>query len=940
MKSAASLLLLAALSCASAPPEPVRPRPWPHEGSDLPLDPRVHVGALANGLRFAWVDCEDPKDRCQIVLHVNVGSFHEEPDEYGMAHVVEHMAFNGTRRFPRGALVPWLQHHGMALGPDAIATTGTLETVFRLRLASADVAEVIEGLSVIREFADGLTFPEDSVAIEKDIVDAEERERGNPGQRVELRMQAVAFAGTRVAHSPIGTKPIRDGFTAPRLRRFWERWYRPDRMTLLVVGDLRDIDAEALVRRAFDDVRAAAAPPPTEPNLEDPPPDGRFACVHDAELPVCGIQVTRVFPFESAPPKATGLGVELGLDCARAIVNARLEALVKAPGSPFLRAAMLPADADDRTGMGLPRRETLAIACLPNRWREAVEASSRELHRALDVGFEQAEFSEAMANVRQHGVNRSDERSAEVWVRELLAFARGDSIPLARKERLDRLWALTYAMTAEECRSLFALRWRHGDLAIRWMGPGDSSLAAPAELAPAFDAGKAGLASRSRGEVAPIRYAPTESVAVNVRTRSTRSEGVEEIEFENGVVLRVRRTDFVPRDARVRVRFGSGGLSLDPPNYTLTLLAQQAFSSMGLRDHSESELRRATAGKSIATRFSVGDDHFQLDGDTTPSDLDLQCEILAAHVSHPGWREDGWDSVRQECLIAFDVSWREAFGATGREFWPRVYAGSVNWIPPTRDELARVKPEDVRRWLEPHLAEDAITVSIVGDVSIGAAIAAVARTFGSLPRRTVLDVPDSRRRESEPAHSGVHARAEIDTSEARAQVTGVYPCEDRMDPAHSTRKALLRGLLHDRLFRRIRQEHGDAYSPTATEKRSSVFPREGWLGFSVMAAPEEADAVLESCVDVADELAREGPTADEIDRTKKVVLAHWRTGLRKNEAWIDALADFHCDPNAFDRWLHVDRFVTEARPEDLRALAAEVFPRDRASTLIVRPRAR
>ena len=224
---------------APAPaPRTAEPRAWSHETSDIPVDPRIKFGHFDNGLRWAWASNAEPKERCYLRLHVDVGSLTEEEHERGMAHFLEHMAFNGSKNFAAGTLIEWFQEHGMSFGADLNAHTAFSETVYKLDLPQNDAETIREGLTVLRDFADGMILAAEEVEAEKGVIDGEQRERDSAGFRVMEKELDIVFVGTRVGERlPIGLKEVRDKFSAESVRAFYERWYRPENMTLVAVGD-------------------------------------------------------------------------------------------------------------------------------------------------------------------------------------------------------------------------------------------------------------------------------------------------------------------------------------------------------------------------------------------------------------------------------------------------------------------------------------------------------------------------------------------------------------------------------------------------------------------------------------------------------------------------------------------------------------------------------
>jgi zinc protease len=262
-------LVLAAL-CPPAPAQLAsgQARAWEHESSDIKPDPRIHFGQLDNGMRFAWMVNGEPKKRCYLRLHVDVGSLNEDDSQQGMAHVLEHMAFNGSEHFEPGTLVEWFQKHGMAFGADTNASTSFSETVYKLDMPTSDEATIREGLTMLSDVAHGLLLKPKEVSDELGVIDGEERERDSAGFRAAIAELKDQFAGSRIAtRIPIGDKAVRARFTAEAERAFYTRWYRPENMTLVIVGDLGALDPSGLVKELF-----AAIPAPKDAPAASPAP--------------------------------------------------------------------------------------------------------------------------------------------------------------------------------------------------------------------------------------------------------------------------------------------------------------------------------------------------------------------------------------------------------------------------------------------------------------------------------------------------------------------------------------------------------------------------------------------------------------------------------------------------------------------------------------------
>ena len=222
--------------------------PWSGVTSDLPPDPSVRWGTLPTGLRYAVMPNAEPKGRVSLRLLVAAGSLHESDDEQGLAHFIEHMAFRGTKAYPRGALVPALEHAGIALGPDNTAFTTNSFTIYHLELPDGKEPTLRLGLGVFREYAGAISFDPDLIEIERGVILSEKDSRNTPDARVSQANQELLWPGSRlVRRPPIGKEENIRHFTREQFKAFYDAWYRPERMAVVMVGDFTTDDGARLI---------------------------------------------------------------------------------------------------------------------------------------------------------------------------------------------------------------------------------------------------------------------------------------------------------------------------------------------------------------------------------------------------------------------------------------------------------------------------------------------------------------------------------------------------------------------------------------------------------------------------------------------------------------------------------------------------------------------
>ncbi len=915
------------------------PRAWAHEASDVPVNPRIEFGHFENGMRFAWMANPEPNARCYLRLHVDVGSLGEEDDELGMAHFVEHMAFNGSRNFPAGELVSWFQEHGMAFGADTNAHTSYSETVYMLDLPEADRDTIEDGLRVLRDYADGVLFEQAEVDAEKGVIDGEEREADSPGRRIAIENSELLYDGTRLPlRDVLGTKAARDAFTTEKLLAFYRRWYRPENATLILVGDIGELDPEPLFEEAFGDWSAPEDEPAREPALGKPTLKHPIYSVYEKELPYYVIGVLRAGPVPLEPPTVERMRADVPLDYARAMLNLRFAELAKEKEAEFLQAYVHDVNPiDDERGVF--DGDQLTIVCAADAWREALRQCEAELRRALLFGFQQAELDEIRADALRsldEAVKRDPTRSSASFVAELQYAAEYRTIPTDAATDREILRPAFESVTLEACHEAFSEAWGKGKLVIGCAGNVDLGPDAARELAEAWEQ------SREVEVLAPAALELGEWVYASAAKRGavaqrTRDEELERIEFENGVRVALKRTDFKAGQVFVGASLGEGELSLEPSKAVLGFVANEVFDACGLGAHSEDDLRRLTAGKQAGVGFGVSNDSFELGGVTTPEDLTLQCELVCAYLTDPGWRAEGLDQFRKGLPEMYESLEHQASGPLQLRFAPELYGGDARFGMPARASVEAVDLEALEKWLGPELREAPLDVCIIGDIEVEEAADIAARTFGLLPKRRAPQAHAERRVLAGP-RTGLEASYTIDAEAERATLLLVFPTTDGRDARTRIALDLLGSVVADRIRVGVRETLGASYSPFAFSRTSTVYPGDGAISVYAECAPEELEALLAACFAVTDALAEEGVRPEELERAREPKLNELRDAQRTNGFWMGAILEaLHARPEALDEARRALELYRAVEVDDLSRLAKEYLPRERASRAVVRP---
>ncbi len=226
--------------------------PFPHEKSDLKPDPNLIFGKLSNGFRYVLMKNQEPKDRVSIQLDIQAGSLQEKDNQQGIAHYIEHMIFNGSEHFAPGELIKYFQSIGMSFGPDANGHTSFDETVYNILLPDGTEESLKKGLSVMQDYACGALLLESEIEQERGIILAEKQLRDSVEYRTYVASMKFSFEGSLISERlPIGTEEDIKNANQQILKNYYDTWYRPENMILIMAGDFDSAMAESLIKSSY-----------------------------------------------------------------------------------------------------------------------------------------------------------------------------------------------------------------------------------------------------------------------------------------------------------------------------------------------------------------------------------------------------------------------------------------------------------------------------------------------------------------------------------------------------------------------------------------------------------------------------------------------------------------------------------------------------------------
>lgn len=907
-------------AAARAPEEATAPV-WAFEASDVPLDTGYIFGRLDNGMRYIIRRNATPEGTALVRMRIASGSLEETDSERGLSHYLEHMAFNGSKGVPEGEMIKLLEREGLAFGADTNASTGFEAITYMLNLPRNDEALLGTALMLMRETASELTISDEAVARERGVILAERRDRAGFQQRNFEDNIAFLAPGARYAERlPIGTIEVLEAANAAQIRALYERTYVPANTVLVVIGDYPVETVEAAIRTRFADWRAAPVPSKPVTGPIDVSARGLTDIYLDPALSE-SVTISRLAQWRDEPDTLANRRAARLRAIGYAIVGRRLARLARMADAPFRAASFGSGDLFEDA-----RITSLTISSVDGEWKKGMLAAVREVNQALTYGFTQAEVDEQIANIRtalENAAKAADTRGHSVFMGGALALVSDDQVPTTPEWQLAEFERSAAAITPQAVwQALLDDAAPLEDPLIRFTGR-TAPEGGEAALRSAFGEGLA-LPIEAPTRDGPAAFGYDDFGAPGAVIEDSREDrfGIRRIRFANGVRLNLKRTDVRKDRIQVLVRV-DGGTLLATRDDPLRVYLADSLAAGGLGRHDLDQLQTVLAGRSVAFGLNSQTDAFAMGGTTTPRDLELQMQVIAALLTDPGYRSEGVEQFRKGIDNFFRTLKSTPARAYGAAAGALLSDGDPRFSLQSQEAYMALDYDGLKAAISDRLATGAIEVAMVGDLDEDAAIAAVAATLGALPAREAEFLPreDARQRSFKPKRG--LAVIEHEGEADQAQLRFIWPTTDDEDQAEDIRLSLLARVVRLELTDRLREELGQAYSPSASSATSSIYP--GYGTFAILASIDvnEIEAARTAVLGLLADLREVGPSADLLERARKPVLDGYNNALKDLGGWMRLAGQAQSDPRQIDRWLRIPELVGAVQPEGIRAAALQ-----------------
>jgi zinc protease len=914
---------------------------WPHEESDLRPDPDLIFGRLPNGFGYVLMVNHNPKGRVSMHLDVLVGSFNEREKERGLAHFLEHMQFNGSTHFKPGELVKYFQRIGMQFGPDANAHTSFDETVYDILLSKGDAKNISDGLLVMRDFADGALLLPSEINKERKVILAEMRSRDSADYRTLEASFKFAFPDALISKRlPIGTVKALKNADQNILRNFYQTWYRPENMVVVLVGEFDPKIAQKAINQRFYDMRAKR-PRQSKPDFGQIEHQGIQSFYHyEKESGNTTVSIENVVEIERKPDSLSFQKKVLNRYLADLMLQNRMDAMLKDPKIPFTSADIGSGQYFNKVQYAKISAETKA-----DNWDNSLIKLENTLRRALIYGFLPSELRRVKNDFRAeliNGVKEASTRDSRDLAERIISHINTDRVLQSPQQELDIFGPIAEKITVADVNKAFRSVWSadHRLLSVT----GNARLGKGLEtqensIRAAYDKSlkSAVLAPKKLSTVTFPYLATPKNNGKIISRKHILDLGIEQIDFSNGLRLNLKKTDFERNQVTVNVDFGYGRSSEPADAAGISELAPAVVNASGLGRLSDDELQTALAGKTSRVSFKVKEENFLITGSTVSDELPLMFQLIYAHLLDPGFRESAYRLSLERLRQRDQAMMRSVDGVMSMSGERFLAGGDSRFGSASYDELKKISLKRIEHWIKKGYETTPLEVSIVGDFDTKEVVELVSRYLGGLPKKTKFLAPKRTNKIDFPKNRS--AQFKVESRIPKSLIVVAYPTNDFWDIHQTRRMSALADLLSERLRVYIREEMGAAYSPFAYHQAFRAYPGYGMLKAQIVTKPEQALTVADAVKTIAQQIYAQPISTDELNRIIDPLVTSIKDLRRTNGYWLNTvltLSKRHPQQLEWSRTMAKDYpLITK---EDLLALSKKYLKKETAATVIVLPK--
>jgi zinc protease len=935
MKNLFALLLI--ISCLTTPILGQEIKISGDLNNPLPVDAKVRIGTLENGMTYYIRKNTKPEKRVEMRLVVNTGSLLEDEDQQGLAHFIEHMAFNGTKNFEKNDIVSFLQSIGVEFGADLNAYTSFNETVYILPIPTDDEAVLDKGLLILEDWAHNITFNDEEIDKERGVVIEEWRLGQGANQRMRDEYFPILFKNSRYAvRLPIGKKEIIENASYDAIKRYYKDWYRPDLMSIIAVGDINVDEMEAKIKNQFSGLKN---PKKARERTTYSVPDHEqtfIAITSDKEAAFTSIQlVYKADILETTTLKDYRRDAIYQL--YNGMLNQRLRELTQTAEPPFIFGS---------SSFGGMVRTKSAYTSFAAVGEDGIEkgllALIEENERVRQYGFTEGElerYKKVVLNRYAQAYNeRNKSESASYAAEYIRNFLKNETIPGIEYEN-EAIKTLLPGVTLEEVNALADRFITKENRVVIITGPDKEGVIQPTEeevMAMLDEAGQMKITPYAEENLGTALMSTLPVAGAVAATKTVDKLGLTELTFANGVKAVLKPTDFKD-DEILMSGYSAGGSSLYPDTDSYSAdNATDIINQSGVADFSAVNLQKMLSGKTVAVSPYISTLSEGFRGNAAPKDLETMLQLLHLYFTSPRKDSVAFQSyiMRNKMLLQNLMSNPQFYYADqSSRIMTQNHPRGGGF--PTIEDLDKINFDKAFAVFEERFANAGdFTFFFVGNFTVEEITPMLAQYLGSLP---VIDRKETWKDLGVRPPKGVVKEVINKGTDPKSMVTINFTGEKPYEKLSNYNLRSLGEILSIKLIEILREDKSGVYGVGASGS-SSKYPYESYtMRISFPCAPENVDDLISATMAEVDNIKANGVSEEDLNKIKETQRRDREENLKENRYWLSQIGGYYRNHADLDGFYEREKMVEALTPDDLKAAANQYLNMENYVQIVLMP---
>ena len=909
----------------------------------IPVDPAVRIGHLDNGLTYYIRHNEKPENRVEFYIAQKVGSIQEEPRQRGLAHFLEHMAFNGTKNFPGNekgkGIVDWCESHAIKFGTNLNAYTSVDETVYNISNVPTDNTAVLDScLLILHDWSNYVLLEDEEIDKERGVIREEWRSRNSGLLRVYTDAQETMYPGSKYADCmPIGNIDVVNNFPYQDLRDYYNLWYHPDLQGIIIVGDINVDEMEGKVKALFSEIPKATGKPE---RIYYPVSDNDAPIIYignDKEVSTPNVQIFFKHDATTNEEKESMayLLQTYMLSMASSMLDERFEEMTQQANPPFNGAG---SDYGDYFLSKTKEAFNVTVITKADGIETGLQAALTEIERMKRFGFTASEYERARANYLQRLESAYKERNNTQnanFVNEYVQhFLNNEPIPGIEQE-YSIMQQIAPNIPVEAINALVQQQLIPDNNRVVFIAVPESAV----DKCPTKEQVLNMLNGMSQLQVeAYVDNVSNEPLVSDIPAtgkivkEETGMYGSTKLTLNNGVQVYIKKTDFKEDEIRMRAVSPGGTTQFDDKDKLEMEVLDDLGSIGGLGNFSQTELTKQLAGKKVTLSASVTSQRETLGGNSSPKDFETMLQLVYLRFQQPRMDADAFESYKTRMKAQLENAKANPLSTINDTISIAMYGHHPRIVMMQPEMVDQINYQRGLDMFADRFADASdFTFFFVGNIDVDAMKPLIAQYLGALPDKQRKEAAIDRKLDILPGTRVKEYAKEMQTPMATTIM--VYSGKESYNLRNNVLMDFLTQALDMVFTDEVREKEGGTYGVNSYGSLNKYPHEEAMMQIVYQTDPTKKEKLNTLIDELVKKMAAEGPTAEQMQKVRDYMVKQYNDNQKENSYWISSLDEYYYTGIDFNAdYLNIVNSVTAA---DVKAFATDLIQQGNKVTVVL-----